>query len=166
MVKLLGVCLVWGGCILGGLSTAAALRRRVRVLEDIGQGLELLERELTLNRTALPELLERVSHRTTQQGKELFALCRTELDKGNSFSGSWALALDKARLGEEERALLACLSQVLGRYETQGQVQALLQLRRELDELTARVREQARGLGRVYGVLGVTAGGFISLALV
>lgn len=166
MVKLLGIGLVWGGCILGGLSAAAALRHRVGVLEDIGRGLELLERELALNRTSLPELLEQVSHRSTQQTKELFNNCRTELDKGNSFSHSWAAALDKSGLGEEEREVLACLAPVLGRYETQGQVQALSRLCRELEMLKARARERARALGRVYGVLGVTAGGFVCLMLV
>lgn len=165
MIKLAGAVLVWSGCTLWGLLAVAGLHCRVRVLEDIVQALELLERELALSRNALPELLERMSHRTTRQGRDLFCHCREGIEKGSSFAHSWSEALNHTVLKEEERVLLSCLSQMLGRYDAQGQIQALSQLRKELERLTERVREQTRSLGKVYGVLGVTAGGFLALTL-
>lgn len=165
MIKLGGTVLIWGGCTLWGFLAAEGVRRRVRLLEDIGQALEVLERELALNRTALPELLERMSHRTTQQGKQLFCLCRETLEKGNSFTYSWGAALAQSALKQEDRALLSCLSQVLGRYDAQGQERSLARLRGELERRVARGREEARALGRVYAILGVTAGGFLTLTL-
>lgn len=166
MLKVLGVLLVWGGCALWGVRAAATVRRRVKVLEDVGQGLELMERELALNRTALPELLECVSHRATEQGRQLFLFCRTELEKGNSIVCSWGVALEQSGLVNQDRELLAGLSQVLGRYDANGQVQALSHLRRGLDGHIAYTRRQAQSLGKVYGVLGATVGGFLSLMLV
>lgn len=166
MLRALGVLLVWGGCTLWGMQAAAVARRRVRVLEDIGQGLEQMERELALNRTALPELLERVSHRATQQGRQLFVLCRTELEKGNCFAHSWSAALEQSGLINRDAELLDSVSQVMGRYDANGQVQSLSRLRKGLDGHIAHTRRQAQNMGKVYGVLGAAAGGFLSLMLI
>lgn len=166
MLKMLGVFLVWGGCALWGVQACAALGRRVRYLEEIGQALELMERELALNRTALPELLEQVSKTEIGRGGELFADCWTELEKGSSFTDSWQIALETSRLTRRDRQLLSGLSRVLGRYDAAGQGQALSGLCAQWDEHICLVRRQARSMGKVYGVLGITAGGFVSLLLV
>jgi len=166
MLKVLGVLLAWSGCVLWGMRAAAVLHHRGKVLDDIGRGLELLERELALSRDAMPELLKRVSHRTTHQGNCLFYNCMAELEKGNSFTYSWNAALDKSDLTRQDRDLLAGLSHVMGRFETDGQVQALSRLRVVLDRHTALIRRQAQSMGKVYSVLGVTVGGFVSLMLV
>ncbi|MBE6973657.1 MAG: stage III sporulation protein AB [Ruminococcaceae bacterium] len=165
MIRLVGVGLLWGGCSLWGLQAARTVRQRVRVLEDMGQAMELLERELSLNRTALPELLERLSHRNTQQGRVVFLLCRKQLEQGESFSHAWECALKEAELDREERTLLCGLSQVLGKYDVQGQTQALSHLRQELERRCMRKREEGRALVRVYRMLGITAGGFLTLTL-
>lgn len=166
MLKVLGMLLVWSGCVLWGLRAAAVLHHRGKILDDIGQGLELLERELTLRRAALPELLKRASQRTTKQGRQLFFDCLIELEKGNSFTYSWHTALENSSLTQQDRELLAGLSDHMGRYEADGQVQALSRLRGVLDRHTALISKQAKSMGRVYSVLGVTAGSFISLMLV
>jgi len=166
MLKILGVLLVWGGCALCGVRACIVLGRRVRVLEVIGQGLEVMERELALNATALPELLEQLEKKETGSSTRLFTLCRTELDKGNSFSDSWAAALDNSGLSLRDRQLLSGLSRLLGRYDAVGQVQALSRLHADWDEHIALMRRQAGSLRTVYGVLGITAGGFLSLLLV
>lgn len=166
MLKLLGVLLVWGGCTLCGARACAALGRRVRTLEEIGQGLEVMEREIALNATALPELLEQMEQKESGTGGALFCRCRAELVKGNSFADSWTSALDSSCLSRRDKQLLSGLSGLLGRYDAAGQVQALSRLHADWDEHIAVMRRQAGNLGRVYGVLGMTAGGFVSLLLV
>ena len=166
MMKLLGVLLVWGGCTLCGAQACVSLGRRIAVLEEIGQSLEIMERELALNATALPELLELLGRNEKDTGKRLFYLCRAELDKGNSFAESWVSALDSSRLPQREKQLLSGLSRLLGRYDAAGQVRGLSRLRADWDDHVALMRRQAGSLRRVYGVLGVAAGGFVSLLLV
>lgn len=165
MLKILGVLLVWGGCGLCGVRACAVLGRRVRGLEEIGQGLDVMERELALNATALPELLEQLSNEDGTN-KNLFSLCRAELEKGNSFSCSWTTALENSGLSRRDKQLLSGLSRLLGRYDAAGQAQALSRLHADWDEHIALVRRQAGSLRTVYGVLGMTAGGFVSLLLV
>jgi len=165
MVRVLGTVMIWGGCVLWGVRAATELRRRVALLEDIGRALEEMERELVLNRRALPELLERVSCRGTKQGNELFAFCRKTIEKGKAFTCAWEESLKRSGLQKEEQMLLCGLAQMLGQYDVQAQSDGLLHLREELERRAVRCREEARTLGKVYGTLGVTAGGFLSLML-
>lgn len=164
MIRLAGVLLIWGGCALWGIREGQAVRRRVHVLEDMGWALEVLERELALNRTAVPELLERLAQKE-HGGGSIFSLCCSGLETGLGFADAWTAALEQSELGGEERQLLSGLSQVLGRYDAQGQGQALEHLRREVEQRCIRQREWARAMGRVYGVLGMTVGGFLALTL-
>ena len=166
MLNLIGVILVWGGCALWGVHAGAALRGRVRKLERIGLGLEQIEREIEMNATELPELMERLSRQDMQRGTELFFACFSELEQGNSFAGAWGAALEKSVLSSRERQVLSGLPGVLGRYDVNGQVQALSHLRRNWDEHISLVQRRVHSLETVYGVLGVTMGGFLALMLV
>lgn len=165
MIRWMGIGFVWGGCILWGLRAADGVRRRVRLLEDVGQALELLEREVVLNQTALPELLERLCDRRTRQGRQLFADCRRLLECTGSFERAWWNAMERSELSREDRVLLGSLPQVLGRYDARGQAQALSLLQQEVADRAARGREESTALGKVYRVLGITAGGFLVLTL-
>lgn len=166
MLKMLGVLLVWGGCGLWGARACAVLGRRVRALEEIGQGLEVMEREIALNAAALPELLEQLANEEVGTEKNLFSVCRAELEKGKDFTASWAEALENSGLSRRDKQLLSGLSRLLGRYDAAGQVQALSRLHADWDEHIAVMRRQAGRLRTVYGALGMTAGGFVSLLLV
>ena len=61
MVRLLGAVLVAGGAAWAGLSAAEGLKRRVRALDALVDGLSLLEQELELDSPPLPELMERLA---------------------------------------------------------------------------------------------------------
>ena len=165
MVRLAGGGLVWLGCVLCSLCAAERQRSRVKLLEEIARALGLLERELTLNHTPLPELLERLAYRTSGQGNRLFRDCRSNIEKGNSFTCAWRTSLSKMNLNEEERMLLQGLPDILGRYDASGQAESLARFRREVEECAARGRDELRSMSRVYGALGMTAGGFLAITL-
>ena len=61
MMRLVGAALVAAGTAWLGFRAAAALGCRVRALEDMTQGLVLLEQELELDGPPLPELMERLA---------------------------------------------------------------------------------------------------------
>lgn len=165
MIRLIGMVLIWGGCALLGVKEARAVRGQVRLLEDMGRALEVLERELTLNRTAVPELLERLTRGQPGESGAVFFACRSMMEAGNGFADAWTCALEHSGLKREEQILLSGLSQVLGRYDADGQAQALAHLRQEVEHRSKYRREEAGALGRVYGMLGITVGGFLSLTL-
>lgn len=165
MLKLLGTVLVWGGCGLLGVHSAGQMRRRVLFFEEMGRALELLEHELLLKHTALPELLDLLCGACRGQTRELLLNCRTEIEKEKSFTRSWLYALEQSNLSEEDRELLGSLTQILGRYDAREQARGLCHLREELDHRVIRCRDEARVMGKVHCALGLTAGGFLSLSL-
>ena len=75
MMRLMGAVLVAFGAAWLGLTAAAELGRKVRRLEQLSIGLELLERELWERGSPLPQVLEELSLRTGELASTLFAQC-------------------------------------------------------------------------------------------
>ena len=70
------------------------------------------------------------------------------------------------RLTEEDQALLDRLGLVLGRYDGDSQRVALEDAAASLRSLQGEASDDRRRLGRVYGVLGMTAGLFLAILLI
>ena len=97
MMRLMGAVLVAFGAAWLGLTAAEELGRKVRRLEQLSIGLELLERELWERGSPLPQVLEELSLRTGEPASTLFAQCAAacgRLDR-EPFPDAWR------RLGTE-----------------------------------------------------------------
>ena len=142
MMRLMGAVLVAFGAAWLGLTTAAELGRKVRRLEQLSIGLELLERELWERGSPLPQVLEELSLRTGEPASTLFAQCSAacgRLDR-EPFPDAWRrLVTELEGLTPEARAALD------------------------------RERERAEGeklrMGRVYQALGLSGGAFLVILL-
>ena len=125
----------------------------MRALEEMSQGLALLERELELNAQPLSRLLERGAERSRGPAEELFRDCLqglNHLDR-EDFSSLWRRLVSGCHaLGSEGQAVLFPLGDTLGRYE---------------EELSARLEEDSRRRGRVYQALGLSGGAFLVILL-
>lgn len=168
MVRLIGAVLVAAGGAALGFQAAAGLGRRVRALEEMSQGLALLERELELNAPPLSRLLERGAERSRGPAEELFRGCLRGLDRldREDFSTLWRRLVSGCRaLGNEGQAVLDPLGDTLGRYDGERQREALSAARRRLEELSARLEEDSRRQGRVYQALGLSGGAFLVILL-
>lgn len=167
-MRLIGAVLVAAGGAALGFQAAAGLGRRVRALEEMCQGLALLERELELNAPPLSRLLERGAERSRGPAEELFRGCLRGLDHldREDFSSLWRRLVSGCRaLGSEGQAVLAPLGDTLGRYSGERQREALAAGRRRLEELSARLEEDSRRQGRVYQALGLSCGAFLTILL-
>lgn len=168
MMRLIGAVLVAAGGAALGFQAAAGLGRRVRALEEMCQGLALLERELELNAPPLSRLLERGAERSRGPAEELFRGCLRGLDRldREDFSTLWRRLVSGCRaLGNEGQAVLDPLGDTLGRYDGERQREALSAARRRLEELSARLEEDSRRRGRVYQALGLSGGAFLVILL-
>lgn len=168
MIRLIGAVLVAAGGALLGFQAAAGLHRRVRTLDQLEAGLALLERDLELNLTPMPRLLERSAAHSEGMARELFQGCVRGLDHldREDFSTLWRrLVEQQSVLGLEGQAILYPLGDTLGRYEVQRQLEALSAARRRLAELSARLEADSRRKGRVYQALGLSGGAFLVILL-
>ena len=166
MMKLAGAVFVWLGCALCGVQAAANLSRHTRLLESLVCALEQMERELVLSHLPMPELLERVEMSTSGPAAQLFAVCGRLLKQEYSFAHAWAGAVEEMELPQEELTCLSGLGTLLGRFEAEEQGKSVNRVRRELEQWVVRARECQRAYGRVYGMLGITAGSFLVIVLV
>ena len=168
MWKLVGAVLVAAGSGWLGLSAASGLTRRLRAVQAMISGLELLERELWERGAALPELMAALAQRCSQPAADFFQACAQGCAKLDQvpFGESWRQAVDGLELlSPEARAALLPLGEVLGRYEADSQRQALEHARQALEREELRAEEERRRLGRVYQALGLSGGAFLVILL-
>lgn len=162
MLKLVGaLCVVIGAGALGAHGVFR-LRERVRVLRRLLEAVSFLEEELSFRLTPLPTLLDKLSHQTEGAVGRFFAGCRsaflTAPEAG--FRQSWerAMAENLPMLAEEEREALMALGAMLGRYDSEGQRNALKHTAARLEACLAAACEERDRLGRVYAVVSTAAG--------
>lgn len=170
MIRLLGAVLLTGGSAALGFSAVRHLDGRVHDLRELVAGLEVMERELQWKMTPLPELLLRAAEETDGQPSHFFDLSGRGAEhlNGRSFSKVWHQAAEacQMRLETADLCLLEQLGGVLGRYDAESQKQALAASVSRLEEQRVQAEEQRARLGKVYGMLGVTAGVFLMILLI
>lgn len=168
MVHLIGATLLAAGCGYLGFQAAENLRRKSRSLRQMAQALALVEGELELGSPPLGQLLERVANRSSGPAKRLMEACVQGLDRldREDFSTLWRRQVaGLEELGEEGRAALSPLGDILGRYDGQAQREGTQVVRRALEKLAQRWEEERRRQGRVYQVLGLSGGAFLVILL-
>lgn len=170
MIRLMGAALLVAGCGGIGMSAVGRLDGRVRDLRELAAGLELLRRELGWRLTPLPEALAAAAEGTQGRAAQFFQFCAQRAGRlsGTTFQQLWREGLERCplRLDREDRALLEQLGPVLGRYDGDSQCQAVDKALAGLARRQTQAEENRRRLGRVYGVLGVTAGLFLAILLI
>ena len=168
MVRLLGAVLVAGGAAWAGLSAAEGLKRRVRALDALVDGLSMLEQELELDSPPLPELMERLISRSAGPARALFQGCRESLDRlsREPFSQSWR-RLTETLPGLDGEALRALepLGDTLGRCDWQEQQRRVAAVRGRIETLRDRAEEEQRRQGKVCRALGAAGGAFLVILL-
>ena len=169
-MRLFGAILVIAGCGALGLAGVARLDGRVRDLGELAAGLDVLQRELGWRLAPLPQALAAAAKAAHGPAAQFFAqrAQRVEQSDGQVFQQVWRDSLSAAplRLTEEDQALLDRLGLVLGRYDGDSQRVALEDAAASLRSLQGEASDDRRRLGRVYGVLGMTAGLFLAILLI
>lgn len=170
MIRFLGAAMLIAGCGGLGLSAVNRLDSRVRDLRELSAGLEILQRELGWRLAPLPNTLEAAAGGTHGRVARFFDFCAQKSRQlaGEPFRTLWSKGLELCplRLSREDRTLLEQLGPVLGRYDGDSQRQAVENVLAGLNRQRVQAEDDRRRLGRVYGVLGVTAGLFLTLMLV
>lgn len=169
MLKFLGMLLLTGCCLRLGLEKARSLVRRAETLETWQAALGLLTGEMAFRMPDMPALLEGLSQRAGSPAAETFAAAAKGMKRlgEHSFAEIWcnALEVNCGALDGEDRATLARLGNVLGRYGWEDQCQAVETVARDLGERARQARTQLGREGKAYGTLGLALGAFLSILL-
>lgn len=170
MLRMAGAILLSGGAALMGLCAVRYMDVRVHHLRMVIHGLETILREMDYRLAPLPELLSLAAKETESNSAEFFAMCAKGAEhlNGRSFQEVWEQAAEASelRLEQEDLELLEQLGGILGRYDRENQRQALEKAMDRLGKQCGKAVEQRGNLGRVYTVLGLTAGAFFVILLI
>lgn len=131
--------------------------------------LEGMEREIAFRLTPMPELLERAAAESPPPVCTLFARCRTLLDElgERSMAELWREALEQvplgwtARGGWPWRSWGRCWAAMTGTGSGKPSPTPVRSWSRALEQ----AREAREKQGRMYQVLGITAGAFLVILL-
>ena len=167
MLKLFGGLLLTGGGLAAGLSAAGELARRLRDLMVWVGALGEMERAMAYSLPPLSHLLAELSGRAEGAPGQALKLAGEGLERLGeySFAEIWtdALAACEGGLDREDLALLRDLGTVLGRWDGEAQGRAIAAVRSGLEATAARLRRRLEREGRVYGVVGLSAGVFLTI---
>ena len=158
MLKLLGALGVFCALSWCGFQRAFWYRRRVDCLAAWQSALREGERQLCDLGIQTPEWL---AWMRKQKLLGTFAeQCRADLERSGSFSAAWRAALTQTEfpLGKDELWVLESLSDVIGRCDSAGQRAALRAAQDRLELYARQAEEEKRRLGKMWSVLGLSAG--------
>ena len=168
-IKWIGAILVVAGCGGVGFSMAANYRRETWTLRALVRALDYMTCELQFRLTPLPELCRQAGKECgTSTGRTLTALAEElEHQACPQAEGCMQAALARQRdVPPSAVTALDLLGRSLGRFDLEGQLQGLEQVRlhcrRTLAEMEAGREQRVRG----YQTLGLCAGAALAILFV
>ena len=162
-MRLLAISLIATGPVLVGFHQASRGRQLVGQLQALIGALDELEREIGFGQATLLAIFQKSE-------QPLLRSCAKALGQTRppSMSRIWSRELEHCfpLLGSAELETAKQVGQVLGRYDTRRQCQALEQAREFLTLAERALREEAQRSGRVNRMLGMAAGALLFIILI
>ncbi|WP_167958845.1 stage III sporulation protein AB [Anaerosporobacter faecicola] len=171
-MKVIGAVLVilsTGGM---GVYFSLILKERIKDLKELNKLILVLRGEIRYASTPLPEAVGNLATRTDGEFKRFLLAVEEELDKleGRSFNDIWRGCVEKelldTSLNKKDKLLLSRLGENLGYLDKEMQLNTIdlyiTQIQGELDDAMDSVKEKVR----LYNMLGVMAGIFITIILI
>ncbi|SHM84924.1 stage III sporulation protein AB [Anaerosporobacter mobilis DSM 15930] len=172
VAKIIGAILVIvssGGI---GLYFSIILKERISDLKELNKLIIILRGEIRYASTPLPEAVSNLAYRTDGEYRRFLLAVAEEIDKqeGKSFGDIWNGCVEKelvdTSLNKKDKLLLTRLGENLGYLDKEMQLNTIdlyiTQIQGELDDAVDGVKEKVR----LYNMLGVMAGIFITIVLI
>lgn len=169
MMKIMGIACVILGCGGYGMMIAANHRREVRSLRQLLSLLDYMECELQYRYTPLPELCRQVALEANGALRNVFLSAATEMEDQISpdvYSCVDAALLRNPELPVHTKNMLNLLGRSLGRFDMEGQLIGLENIRAECRNVLARLTKDQESRLRSYQTLGICAGAALAIILV
>ena len=169
MLKVVGSLLLLCGCIGAGALPVRIMDKRIGTIQSLLCALEIMERELSFRMPLLEEILSAAACSTLGPTQRFLSACRKELENNleKPFAEIWSRAAREqlVALKKSDLDLINTLGGVLGRYDSDGQRQAIGQIRCHFERLLLNAETERRSQGKVYRVLGTAVGSFLVILL-
>lgn len=172
MIKLLGILFVLCGSTSLGFYYSYLVKERYANSERIRKALICLRGEIQFARTPMPEALASVARHTSGSISTFFSEVSKELQcgRGSPFSVIWAekleLHMNGSNIQREDITELKDLGQTLGYLDAEMQVNTVNLYLERMQESLVKQNEEKRDKVRLYNLLGIVGGIFITIIIV
>ena len=168
-MKLIGVFMTLLGCISAALTWTRSRRARLAALDRLARALGCMEAEITAKAVPLPILIEQLAESAEGAAGLFFATLSAALeDLGERpFAELWTVTVQSSfpELRTDERAAIAALGEVLGRYSISRQREALARCRASLEQSLAYARGKEREDDRLVWGLALSIGAMMIILI-
>ncbi len=164
-----GAFLLLAGLGWAGWSAGRDLARQTALLRELMDGLARMEREMSFRLTPMPDLLDLIGQEAAPPLDCFFARC-AQCARGGEvpFGEGWQEAAEMLE-GNLDPAAISCILRLgrgLGRCDSEGESRLLGLALTELGDILKRAEKESHSRGRLYSVLGLTAGAFLVILLI
>lgn len=168
MIRFIGAALLMAGCGGFGFSLAAAGRRELRMLKKLRNALQEMQWELRYRMTELPELCAIAADAAGGAVGTVFRELSGKLARreAEDVAGCLNGLLSSAELPRRVRRILRRLGESLGRFDLEGQLQGLEELRLQCSKDMKALEENASQRFRNYQTLALCAGAALAILLI
>lgn len=169
MLNVFGAILLFVGCLSVGQAKIKKMDARVWAIRSVINALELMEQELKFRMPPMGEIVRSTAQRCAAPASKFLSSCENMLedDRGESFRVIWCRAAREnlRDLTQSDLESVLMLGSVLGRYDADGQHRMIETVLKQLSQALLDAQSERKNHGKVYGVLGATAGAFLVILL-
>jgi len=169
MLKGFGAMLIAIGCIGAGMCACAKLKKRTEFIRSIIDALEFFEQEIHFKLTSAPIIIGKLASSETIYCKKFFhevlgMLKRQDISLGEAIQ--IVLENNCAYLCSEEKNCISELGELLGKYDCDGQLQAIRYARGKLETILKDARSERIIRSKLYNTLGFVCAAAIIIILI
>jgi len=167
--KWIGAILIIVSCSGCGFSIAGAKRREEKLLMQLLDSLQFIERELQYRLTPLPELCRMAAKESSGMISTVFINLFRELNwrkQPDAGSCMYAALQRSGELPPKVRRLLVQLGHTLGRFDLTGQLQGIQSVQQRCEDTLGNIRKHRDERLRSYQTLGICAGAALAIILI
>ena len=171
-MKILGACLVILSCTSLGLYFSSLVQGRVSDLKAMKKNITILRGDIKYGNTTLPEAIGALARRNTDNFKEFFAGIEEELmnASGLSFIQIWDkginTSLKNSYMNHNDREQLNRLGETLGYLDKEMQLKTIDFYMEQLDHELVDAVNTMKEKTRLYNMLGILSGLFLTVVLI
>ena len=166
-MKLMGCIFIAAAAAFLGFRAAERLKAQVRALDELSDGLMLLEQELELHAPELELLMRGLSGRTRGTAQNLFGAFADGLSEREvAASVKWEQCVCQLEyLIPEGKSCLCGLGDILGRYDSREQRECVSAVRRRLEHIREMEGSVCQSRCRTCQTVGLSGGAFLIVLL-
>lgn len=171
-MKILGIVFVLLGCTMIGFRFSFMLNERINQLKTLRKLIVMLRGEINYNHSTLVEALEIISKRTSKPFSDFTFEISQQLKKmtGQSVDKLWETMTDKHLAGtsltKKDLMSLKSLGENMGYLDKEMQLASIDLYNTQMEENIEEAMQKCNANGKLYKMLGVMAGIFITIIIV